>query len=383
MAPNNALAKTKMGGTAGRDPTFDVTEEWLEEQARTCTGAAREEDAPDPANRGVITAEEVRARGSGVNLKPPPAGIPAELKRLLTTVMFLTRLPVPSWCDHDPMYLVPGMGPWFSVVGAGVGLWAGVWFDALAPPLLSPALAAVASTLATVWLTGCFHEDGLADTLDGFGGGWTKEQILRIMKDSRCGTYAVVGSALAVLGKVQLLVLLHERFTAHGSAAPSPAQALAVAHVLGRTVAVVLCRTEPFVHDEGDDKGLMYNTFGGCLRAGLLTRARTLASVAFAVAWTLAVLGGPTPAAISVLALMGLVTPFCGAYARSVLGGVIGDLLGAFIVFAELLALCALAADPRAFAEASTQAALARLSAALALLALVLTRKERLPLTKC
>lgn len=59
-------------------------------------------------------------------------------------------------------------------------------------------------TGATLWLTGCFHEDGLADTIDGFGGGWTKSQILRIMRDSRVGSYALMGGSLWALAKATL-----------------------------------------------------------------------------------------------------------------------------------------------------------------------------------
>ncbi len=57
----------------------------------------------------------------------------------------------------------------------------------------NPFISAIFYTLATVWLTGAFHEDGLADTFDSFGGGWGREQILLIMKDSRIGTYGAIG----------------------------------------------------------------------------------------------------------------------------------------------------------------------------------------------
>lgn len=61
----------------------------------------------------------------------------------------------------------------FPVIGAAVGAWSGVWYGAAALLWPSPpALAAALSTLADVWITGCFHYDGLADTIDGFGGGW-------------------------------------------------------------------------------------------------------------------------------------------------------------------------------------------------------------------
>jgi len=52
--------------------------------------------------------------------------------------------------------------------------------------------------LASIFITGAFHEDGLSDSCDGFGGGWTRESILRIMKDSRVGAYGVIGIWLAL-----------------------------------------------------------------------------------------------------------------------------------------------------------------------------------------
>ena len=92
---------------------------------------------------------------------------------------------------------------WFPTIGACIGGWASVWFEASVAVWPEPIVAACISTSATVrpltlvnfalrecekvchcqvWLTGCFHEDGLGDTLDGFGGGWSRAQILRIMK---------------------------------------------------------------------------------------------------------------------------------------------------------------------------------------------------------
>lgn len=72
---------------------------------------------------------------------------------------------------------------------------------------------------------GCFHEDGLADTIDGFGGGWARSEILAIMKDSRVGTYALVGTVLAQHLKLRCLAAL-----------PNPVAALLVAHCASRWV---------------------------------------------------------------------------------------------------------------------------------------------------
>ncbi|MEM9830307.1 MAG: adenosylcobinamide-GDP ribazoletransferase [Bacteroidota bacterium] len=126
-----------------------------------------------------------------------------ELKIFFAAVMFYTRIPCPSWVDHRPEYInksiryFPLIG-WIIGILSGVGLVVGNW-------LISPFFAAIFCIVISVWLTGAFHEDGFADVCDGFGGGWTKEQILRIMKDSRVGTYAVVGLILLLTLKVALL----------------------------------------------------------------------------------------------------------------------------------------------------------------------------------
>merc|ERR1719482_1571066 len=85
---------------------------------------------------------------------------------------------------------------YFPLLGSCVvGAWAAALYDAAA------SLFAPLSGGGTLWLTGCFHEDGLCDTLDGFGGGWTKSQILRIMRDSRNGSYATMGAGMWLVAK--------------------------------------------------------------------------------------------------------------------------------------------------------------------------------------
>ena len=97
---------------------------------------------------------------------------------------------------------------YFPLIGSAVvGVWAAAIYDAAAS-LWPPLVAAAISSGGTLWLTGCFHEDGLCDTLDGFGGGWTKSQILRIMKDSRSGSYATMAASMWVLAKCATLAQL-------------------------------------------------------------------------------------------------------------------------------------------------------------------------------
>ena len=128
----------------------------------------------------MVAAEDVRSRGTGTNLERTPLeDFEAayrwprdELRCVWTAVMFLTRLPCPGWCDHHPGYLMKSMA-YFPLIGAVIGVWAAAIYDALESTLkLPPLVAAAMSSGCTLWLTGCFHEDGLCDTLDGFGGGW-------------------------------------------------------------------------------------------------------------------------------------------------------------------------------------------------------------------
>lgn len=125
---------------------------------------------------------------------------------LLVAVQFLTRLPVPPFKNYEPQWLHQSSRH-FPAVGLLVGLLcAGVFW--LASVLFTPLVAAVMSTAFGIKLTGAFHEDGLADSCDGLGGGLTRERTLAIMKDSRLGTYGVLGLVSALLLKIALLAAM-------------------------------------------------------------------------------------------------------------------------------------------------------------------------------
>jgi adenosylcobinamide-GDP ribazoletransferase len=114
-----------------------------------------------------------------------------EVDIFLTAVMFLTRLPVPGRINHDAN-LLQQSAKYFSWVGLVVGFITSgslVGFKQIVPIPVAVILAMVVSIL----VTGAFHEDGFADVCDAFGGGWTKEKIMLIMKDSRLGSYGVIG----------------------------------------------------------------------------------------------------------------------------------------------------------------------------------------------
>jgi adenosylcobinamide-GDP ribazoletransferase len=120
----------------------------------------------------------------------------------LSAVQFLTRVPVPS-ISYQPDSLARAI-KYFPLVGALLGAAAALLHRALVPHLgrLPTALVIV---IFLVWSTGCLHEDGLADTSDGLGGGRNREQILLIFRDSRIGSYGATALSLSLLARVILI----------------------------------------------------------------------------------------------------------------------------------------------------------------------------------
>lgn len=121
--------------------------------------------------------------------------IKRELKLFFTALSFYSRLPAPAFAHKEAGNLLPDSIRYLPVVGwiAGV-ITAAVFIPCVY--LFGHAIGILLAMVASVLLTGAFHEDGFADVCDGFGGGWKKEKILDIMKDSRLGTYGVTGLIL-------------------------------------------------------------------------------------------------------------------------------------------------------------------------------------------
>ena len=110
---------------------------------------------------------------------------------LKVATAFLTRIPV----SHGPVLSMGGVSSWFPIVGAVVGLIAsGVWV--VGNTVLAPLSASALTIAVIVLITGAFHHDGLADSMDGLVGGWNPEQRREILKDSRHGTYGVMALVL-------------------------------------------------------------------------------------------------------------------------------------------------------------------------------------------
>ena len=137
--------------------------------------------------------------------------IKEELKIFFTSLMFYTRIPCPSYIDHSEEYLNKATR-YFPLIGIIVGSISFISFW-LSNQLFNVQISVIISIATGIFVTGAFHEDGLADTFDGFGGGWSKEKILEIMKDSRIGTYGTISLVLLLTLKTfsfSSLILLIE-----------------------------------------------------------------------------------------------------------------------------------------------------------------------------
>ena len=137
------------------------------------------------------------------------AAIKNEINLFFLALTFLTRIPGPQSLKFAPEYLNRS-SRYFSSVGIIVGVISAVIF-VLSYSILPLQVSIILSMICSIFVTGAFHEDGFADVCDGFGGGYDKDQIIRIMKDSRIGTYGSVGLILILFLKLLCLLSVNPR----------------------------------------------------------------------------------------------------------------------------------------------------------------------------
>ena len=176
-----------------------------------------------------------------------------ELHIFFTALMFYTRIPCPKNIDHDPVYLNKS-SRYFPLIGWIVG---GICFVIyyLSNVVFGNEIAIILSTIAGILTTGAFHEDGFADVCDGFGGGWTKEKILLIMKDSAIGAYGAIGLILIFLLKfVALFNLFYTSEIVNLQSAIKNLLFFVSAHSLSRLAAISIVFTHEYSRDDATSK---------------------------------------------------------------------------------------------------------------------------------
>jgi adenosylcobinamide-GDP ribazoletransferase len=178
-------------------------------------------------------------------------------------------------------------------------------------------IAAAIAILFGIWLTGAFHEDGLADAIDGLGGGHDRARRLAIMRDSRIGSFG----ALAITGALLLRIA-----TLQALPWQTACWLLLAAHAGSRFAGVLIMRTLPYVReDESRAKPLVRSLSGQSFAIAALT---TIVTVALAAVALPSLLGG--------LLLAAGVTLWWRRLLQRLLGGYTGDCLGAAQQLAEI-----------------------------------------------
>jgi len=240
-------------------------------------------------------------------LSSPLPGLPVPLRDAAGALAFYTRLPLPLDAGRqrafaDIQWAAPLAG---AVIGLVVG--AALW---LALALGLPAqLAAAVALAAGVVLTGALHEDGLADTADGFGGGRSRDDKLAIMRDSRIGSYGVLAIGLSLIARWAALAALAE-------ASPAGAVLAGIAaHAGSRAVLPALLAALPPARADG-------------LAAGIGAIGSKTVAAALALGFVFLLPCGFT-FAVTASVVLGIVAFLVARLALAQIGGQTGDVLGA------------------------------------------------------
>jgi adenosylcobinamide-GDP ribazoletransferase len=237
-----------------------------------------------------------------------------QLHIFLNAFMFYTRIPVPKNLPYSDEILnrstryFPFIG--WIVGGIGAAVFYGLQF------VFPAELAVLLSMLATIFVTGAFHEDGFADFCDGFGGGYTRERILTIMKDSRIGTYGSIG----------LIGMLATKYISLNSLdVAGIAVVLFIGHSLSRLMPILIIYTSEYSREDATSKTKPIGKKGKGLDFGLASIFGILPLIII-----------PGEFAFSIILVLLLTTFVFRSYIIRKLGGYTGDCLGALQQIVEV-----------------------------------------------
>lgn len=235
-----------------------------------------------------------------------------QLNLFFLALGFFSRIPMPAWIEYSPENLNRA-SRYFTLVGWLLGGLVALVFLA-ADYFFSISISLWLAMVFSLLLTGAFHEDGLADTADGFGGAFAREKKISIMKDSRIGSYGAAALVMALLGKY--LLLIENTQIALG---------IFVAYALSRAVAASLVFDMRYVaEDDGSkSKPLASNQS----KTDLIILLTSCLPIFFLLHWQKAIL---------IIATLILVRYAAKFYFQKQIGGYTGDCLGAAQQVSEL-----------------------------------------------
>lgn len=234
-----------------------------------------------------------------------------ERQRFLDALRFLTITPLPVSAEAiAPDWLARSM-KYFPLVGLLIGLVSAAVL-LLASEVWGATIGALLAIVTSIAATGALHEDGLADTMDAFGGGWTVEKRLEIMKDSRIGTYGTLALGLGVMLRVTALAQLPVEIGA---------LALVAVHAAARASPIVVLNTMSYA---GDIRAMKVSY----VESRLKFNETAIAFCTVALACLPLALHHPQPAFSGLLCGAALAA-LLARWSQRLIGGYTGDVLGA------------------------------------------------------
>ncbi len=234
------------------------------------------------------------------------------LRDMALAMQFMTRVPI-RFRSLDPSRLNRASA-WFPLVGLFVGGLGAVCYRIVVPHLGRP-LTVLVVVLVMLIVTGGLHEDGLADCADAFGGGWTREDRLRILKDSRIGSFGAIAVVLSLGARILLLATLP---------AGTVLSYLVSAQVLARWTPLPLgAILQPARGEEGQGGRIAGKTSWFAVALGTLLAMVVVCYFLQFSAWR-------------PIAAVSAVATFSGMYYQRRIGGVTGDCMGATIQISEI-----------------------------------------------
>jgi adenosylcobinamide-GDP ribazoletransferase len=229
----------------------------------------------------------------------------------INALRFMTIFPVPPSDTATAPDWLSRCAKYFPAVGICVGLVSAATL-LLAGSIWSPVIAALLAVAASIVVTGALHEDGLADTADGFGGGWSVEKRLAIMKDSRIGAY---GALALTFGTALRVSALAEMPPWTGAAA------LIAMHAAARITPAFVMNALPYA---GDTAAMKVSYADAPVSTNDIWFAVLVVGCALVPLALVSI-----PSVISGLLLGALLAAALALWARKLIDGYTGDVLGA------------------------------------------------------
>ncbi len=237
------------------------------------------------------------------------------MNTLFNALLYYSRIPIPIKVNYTPEIMSRALKylPLVGLIVGGCG-WFTFWISTY---FLNQEVATIFAIFTMVLATGALHEDGFADFCDGFGGGYTKEAILRIMKDSHIGCYGAIGLVAIFMSRYTLLTSLEMGIEV--------TQVMILAQGASRFAPVVMVRTSTYARTENSKTP---QSALGISMWGVVTAM----IIAFA---PLAMIGWQF--ALSYIFVASINFVLFRGYLQRHIGGFTGDTLGALQIIGEIL----------------------------------------------